>query len=48
MVFAYDVHLSRPSRDAALFHRLLANASDRINPEFGLERDGWKRLIVVR
>ena len=33
-------NLSRPNRDAALFHRLLANASDRINPEFGLEM-GW-------
>ena len=44
MVFAYDVHLSRPSRDAALFHRLLVNASDRINPEFGLET-GWMEAL---
>ena len=43
-VFAYDVHLSRPSRDLALFHRLLANASDRINPEFGLET-GWMEAL---
>jgi protein ImuB len=40
LVFAHDVRLSRPNRDAALFHRLLANANDRINPEFGLEM-GW-------
>ena len=44
MVFTYDVHLSRPSRDVALFHRLLANASDRINPEFGLEK-GWMEAL---
>ena len=44
MGFAYDVHLSRPSRDAALFQRLLANASDRINPEFGLET-GWMEAL---
>ena len=44
MVFTYDVHLSRPSRDVALFHRLLANASDRINPEFGLET-GWMEAL---
>jgi len=31
------IHLSRPSRQAALFHRLLAGLSDRINPEFGIE-----------
>jgi protein ImuB len=44
MVFTYDVHLSRPSRDVALFHRLLANASDRINAEFGLEM-GWMEAL---
>ena len=27
---------------AALFHRLLAGVSDRINPEFGIEA-GWMR-----
>ena len=36
----HDIHLSRPSRQAALFHRLLAGLSDRINPEFGIET-GW-------
>ena len=36
----HDIHLSRPSRQAALFHRLLAGVSDRINPEFGIEA-GW-------
>ena len=44
LVFAHDVHLSRPSRDATLFHRLLANASDKINPEFGLEM-GWMESL---
>ena len=33
-----DVHLSRPSRDEAAFHRLLAEASDAIDPGFGVER----------
>lgn len=32
-----DVHLSRPSRDIVAFHRLLAEASEAINPEFGIE-----------
>ena len=32
-----DVHLSRPNRDNAAFHRLLADVSENINPEFGLE-----------
>ena len=32
-----DVHLSRPSRDIVAFHRLLAEANESINPEFGLE-----------
>jgi protein ImuB len=36
----HDMHLSRPSRQAALFHRLLAGVSDHINPEFGIEA-GW-------
>ena len=36
----HDIHLSRPSRQSALFHRLLAGVSDRINPEFGIEA-GW-------
>ena len=40
LVFVHDVHLSYPSRDVTSFHRLLANASDKINPEFGLEM-GW-------
>ena len=44
MVFTYDVHLSRPSRDVALFHRLLADSSNRINPEFGLET-GWMEAL---
>ena len=44
LAFSHDVHLSRPSRDAALFHRLLANASDKINPEFGLEM-GWMEAL---
>ena len=44
MVFAHDVHLSRPSRDVHLFQRLLANASDKINPEFGLEM-GWMESL---
>ena len=44
LVFAHDVHLSRPSRDVTLFHRLLANASDKINPEFGLEM-GWMESL---
>jgi len=37
-VMARDLHLSRPRRDAAGFRRLLADASEAINPEFGLER----------
>jgi len=37
-VMARDLHLSRPRRDAAGFRRLLADASETINPEFGLER----------
>ena len=37
-VLARDLHLSRPSRDAAGFRRLLADASESISPEFGLER----------
>ena len=37
-VMARDLHLSRPSRDAAGFRRLLAEAAEAINPEFGLER----------
>ncbi|MDC1383289.1 DNA polymerase Y family protein [Candidatus Puniceispirillum sp.] len=44
LVFAHDVHLSYPSRDVASFHRLLANASDKINPEFGLEM-GWMEML---
>ena len=36
----HNIYLSRPSRQAALFHRLLAGVSDRINPEFGIEA-GW-------
>ncbi len=44
LVFSHDVHLSRPSRDVALFHRLLANVSDKINPEFGLEV-GWMEAL---
>jgi len=36
----HNIHLSRPSRQSALFHRLLAGVSDRINPEFGIEA-GW-------
>ena len=36
-IFAHDTHLSRPSRDAAAFHRLLADASEAVDPEFGLE-----------
>ena len=35
---ARDLHLSRPRRDAAGFRRLLADAGEAINPEFGLER----------
>ena len=42
--FVHDVHLSRPSRDVVLFHRLLANASDKIKPEFGLEI-GWMEAL---
>ena len=37
-VMARDLHLSRPSRNAAGFRRLLAEAGEAINPEFGLER----------
>ena len=37
-VLARDLHLSRPSRDAAGFRRLLADAGESISPEFGLER----------
>jgi len=37
-VRGHDVHLSRPSRDAAGFRRLLADAGETINPEFGIER----------
>ena len=37
-VMARDLHLSRPRRDAAGFRRLLADAGEAINPEFGLER----------
>jgi len=33
-----DTHFSRPSRDAAAFHRLLAAAGQAIDPEFGLEK----------
>ena len=40
--YRHDIHLSRPSRQAALFHRLLAGVTDRINPEFGIET-GWMR-----
>jgi protein ImuB len=36
----HHIHLSRPSRQAALFHRLLAGLSDWITPEFGIET-GW-------
>ena len=36
-VLVHDTHLSRPSRDASAFHRLLADAGEAINPEFGLE-----------
>jgi len=38
LVMARDLHLSRPRRDAAGFRRLLADAGEAINPEFGLER----------
>ena len=38
VVRGHDVHLSRPSRDAAGFRRLLAEAGEAINPEFGIER----------
>ena len=38
VVRCHDVHLSRPSRDAAAFRRLLADAGEAINPEFGIER----------
>ena len=38
VVRGHDVHLSRPNRDAAGFRRLLADAGEAINPEFGLER----------
>lgn len=34
------INLSRPSRQATLFHCLLAGLSERINPEFGIET-GW-------
>ena len=44
LVFAHDIHLSRPSRDATVFHRLLANVSDRVNPGFGLEK-GWMEAL---
>ena len=44
LAFAHDVHLSRPSRDVTLFHRLLANVNDRINPEFGVEM-GWMEAL---
>ena len=37
-VMARGLHLSRPRRDAAGFRRLLADAGEAINPEFGLER----------
>ena len=37
-ILAHDVHLSRPGRDAAAFRRLLADAGEAINPEFGIER----------
>ena len=37
-VLARDLHLSRASRDAAGFRRLLADAGESISPEFGLER----------
>ena len=40
MVFAKDIHLSRPSRDLALFKRLLANMDESIRPEFGIE-NSW-------
>jgi protein ImuB len=36
-VQVHDTHLSRPGRDASAFHRLLADAGEAINPEFGLE-----------
>ena len=38
MVRSHDVRLSRPSRDAAAFRRLLADAGEAIDPEFGIER----------
>ena len=44
LVFTHDVQLSYPSRDVTSFHRLLANASDKINPEFGLEM-GWMEVL---
>ena len=43
-VLVYDTHLSRPGRDASAFHRLLADAGEAINPEFGLEAPGWRRM----
>ena len=36
-VLVHDTHLSRPGRDASAFQRLLADAGEAINPEFGLE-----------
>ena len=39
-VLVHDTHLSRPSRDVAAFHRLLADVGATIDPEFGLE-NAW-------
>ena len=36
-ILVHDTHLSRPGRDVAAFHRLLATAGAAIDPEFGLE-----------
>ena len=44
VVSAKDIHLSRPSRDLALFHRLLAGMAQSINPEFGIE-NGWMQAF---
>jgi len=44
LVFAKDVHLSRPGRDRALLHRLMAGLVTVIKPEFGIEC-GWMEAL---
>ena len=44
LVFAKDVHLSRPGRDRALLHRLMAGLVTVIKPDFSIEY-GWMEAL---